>query len=356
MTETLNTHIKDGSKEKLSQVVLQENPELRVFLEQKEEIRENNRVEAQTIYHLLNLTTIGRLREWRDLDMLFDGEADLWGEETLALHSIIEIFNGKHSFSNLKAPAAISMVVKWLRKNYRYNYEYDEITTDDWVKQRIKSIHADATWLLNSSIITFNYSQEDPSMLESLHLDRPIPKASQEIHVTRDKEWNIDTLGVWRFLAVDNKLQVVYDDLWRIWEVTQRKLWVGEAMWIWVDTTRFGYIWNEMEPSAIMYAPAFTLKKTRRAMKKSEDAGIIFFWISGSIEGLKKIKWVDVFEMKNNNLGFPESISTNLWASRWYWRWEERSYDTNDKWEITSSSSSQERVLFDKQMTVSIEY
>lgn len=340
----------------LPQSVVQESPELTALLEDREEIHEQTRYEAQTIYHLLNLTTLWRLNEWRDLDMLFDWEADLWWEETLALHSIIEVFNGKHSFSSLKPPKTVSMVVRWLRKNYSYKYEYDEIETDDWTIQRVKSIHADATWPFNASTITFNYSQEDNSELESIHFNRPWLRVSQEIFVTRNEQWDIDSLRVWRAFSVDNKLQVVYDELWRIWEVTQRKLWVWEAIGIWVDTTRFWYRGTEMEPSGIMYNPAFSLKRTRRAMNRSEDAGIIFFWISWSIENLKKTKWIDIFEIENNALGVPENIVTKLWASRWYYTWEARSYDWDEDGSIISSEGLQDRIWRDKKISVNIGY
>jgi len=324
----------------------------------RESLKENNVKDSQTISHIINMTTLARLSGNRNLDNLFDGEADLWWEETLALYSIIEMLNGNNHISELKAPISIDLDITPFKQNYSYDISYDQVVQSDGNKaKRVKEIVWDGTFPMNTTTIKFHYTTKNSTQIETILFERPFNLneggwfwMDQEIRLERDTQWRTSHITVGKPLEVNNKLTIDYDDHWRVWQVKQTKLWISE------DTTRFGYDIKTWELRVITYGPGFSLKRTGKAMKKAKEPTMLLYWIAASIENIKKVKWLDVFEIKNNNLGIPTSISTNLWASRWIYKSEQRDFLANAEWWIEYSTSQQSKLGFDKHIQTTIRY
>jgi len=324
----------------------------------RESLKEENIKDAQTISHIINMTTLARLSGNRNLDNLFDWEADLWWEETLALYSIIEMLNGSNYISGLKAPVSIDLDITPFKQNYSYDISYDQVVQSDGKKvKRVREIVWDGTLPMNTTTIIFHYATQNSTQIERIHFQRPFNLnegggswMDQEIKLERDTQWRTNYITVGKPLEINNKLTIRYDDEWRVWEVKQTKLWISE------DTTRFGYDIKTWELKVITYGPGFSLKRTGKTMKKAEEPTMLLYWIAASIENIKKVKWLDVFEIENNNLGVPTNIRTNLWASRWVYKWEQRSFVTDDKWFIQSGTSEQSKIGFDRHIQTTIRY
>lgn len=305
------------------------------ILDWKENLKSNiEKVEKekQTIVYLSYLTTLARLWDNRDLSNLFDWEVNLWEEELLTIYSLIEIVNGANNFEAIEPPKKMDMDVNWAQ-DYDYKFDYEKQDDESWV-QRIKSIIWDGFLPMNETKLNFLYKGQQ---LNELEFERSFNSdwiwLDQSIKVER--EWNLaKELRVYRDFEVDNNISIRYNSFNKPEVVEQTQVWVLS------DKIVFEHDENGNLVS-IIYVPSLSLKHLiwwAKAFKRWAKVGKVIKWVEMAwqyiaFSAFKKMKWVDVVEI-NNNDNLPESSNANLKASNWFFsEWFSRmKYDT--KWRL----------------------
>lgn len=323
-------------------------------LENTSELKEKIDTEKKTIVYFSYLTTLSRLWWNRDLSNLFDGDIDLWEEELLSIYSLIEIINGANSFEKLMPPKTMEMDIDWWQ-DYSYELDYETLDHQGGIK-RVKSLQWDGSLPMNETKLVFNYQW---AQLDSLDFERSFNPdevwLDQKISIIR--EWDLATkLRVYRDFDLDNEVLIQYNSINKPEVIEQTQLWVLS------DKMVFEYT-ETWELLSIIYVPALSLKHLKWAVntfKKWKQVWWLLKWVQMAGEyvafnTLKKLKWVDVVTIENQNW-LPISSKSSLKASNWiYSEWFSQ-FDYNTKWELQKLHIEMEDFWPDDIKTLNLQY
>ncbi len=295
--------------EKNIQPNLKENIKTIIHQKTQEECRDlrESILQDQKVYQSIwYLSTFARLEE-QDIDNLFDGDTVLWEEELLAIYSLLDILNGNNQINSLENPSQMKLNINWER-DWNYDVKFTE-------NNRLQSVTGSQDYnFLTTSTLEFLYN-ESWDQIEQVWFQRAGARFDQNMKIQRTEN-KVTLIELNRTWEIDNSLSITYNQIGKPEILEQTKFWLTS------DKTIFEYD-EEGNLKSIIYMPALSLKHFTSAWRTIKNNSKLFKWImiAGKellFEEIKRLKWVDVIEITQQNWLISQTQSS-LKASNWFY-------------------------------------